>query len=236
MKTNIKHLKEMLSQESNIMVLTGAGVSTLSGIPDFASLDNVWKHDVPREIAMSALFFKTQPEKFWKIYKEIFEIKFLSEKIASSTHNFITSLEEHSTVRVYTQNVDGLHQKAGSTDVLNLHGDASTVKCLKCKFIFPTIDYMDKAIPMCDCGGKLKPTVILFGEYSPLYGNLSMDMGAYGAVLIMGTSLNVAPVNRVPQVLRAYPRVNTIYWDNSAVESNIFKYYMNDDFNELNNI
>ncbi len=195
---NLK-LHDLINESKNICFLTGAGVSTLSGIPDFQDTDKTWKYNIPREIAISLMFFRTNPAEFWKIYREAFKTK--SQAEPNIVHHWISSLQDDKTINVITQNVDGLHERSGTKNVLTVHGNIKENLCLKCRYITP--DDGHNELPMCEtCGIPLKPNVVLFGE-RPKFGYES-DQALKNCELfvVMGTSLKVYPVASLPQVLR----------------------------------
>lgn len=192
-------LDQLIDESSDICFLTGAGVSTLSGIPDFQDTDKVWNHELPREIVISLTFFRIHPAEFWRVYRESFKTKVKARP--NIVHEWISSLQEDKNISVITQNVDGLHQKAGSRQVLNVHGNIQENVCVKCRFITP--DDGHTALPMCEkCEIPLKPNVVLFGE-RPVFGYESEQaLLSCNLFIVMGTSLKVYPVASLPTVLR----------------------------------
>ncbi|WP_328700178.1 Sir2 family NAD-dependent protein deacetylase [Bacillus sp. SB49] len=114
----IEEVRKVLDEAERVVVLTGAGVSTASGIPDFRSSQGLWTEDHSREYYMSADYFHQNPQDFWNKYKEIFRLKLLQDYEPNDVHHFLKQLEAGRRVSIITQNVDGLHERAGSTDVL----------------------------------------------------------------------------------------------------------------------
>jgi NAD-dependent deacetylase len=190
-------LKAIIKKSSNIVFFGGAGVSTASGIPDFRSTDGLYsqKYDYPPEVILSHTFFIKQPDVFYKFYRE--KMIYLEAK-PNACHNALAKLEAEDKLKaVVTQNIDGLHQKAGSKRVFELHGSVYRNYCMDCKRFYDIGHIINTAgVPGCvSCGGIVKPDVVLYEE--------SLDEGCMcGAVeviskadvlIIGGTSLTVYP-------------------------------------------
>ena len=196
--TGIFQLQEWISNSDNIVFFGGAGVSTESGIPDFRSVDGLYnqKYKYPPEEIISHDFFFQNTKEFYLFYREKM---LLLDKKPNPAHLFLTELEKSGKLKaIITQNIDGLHQKAGSENVYELHGTIHSNHCLKCHKYFDAeyIKSSDTIIPYCDeCGGLIKPDVVLYGE--GLYETLLMKSlkAIYDADLfiIAGTSLVVNP-------------------------------------------
>ena len=195
---------DLIKKSNNIVVFTGAGISTNSGILDFRSSDGLYnlieqKFDLPYPEAIFDLdYFKENPEPFFDLVRNLFS------QYASPTvcHEFISWLEEQNKVSiVVTQNSDMLHHLAGSKKVLECHGTFRTAHCLECDNEYQLSEYeqtvLDGIIPHCDCGGLIKPDVIFFGEEIPedFYRLLNNHPKA-DLILILGTSLNVLPTSK----------------------------------------
>lgn len=192
----ISKLNEMVQDSSRIVFFGGAGVSTESGIPDFRSVDGLYnqKYDYPPETILSGDFFYSQTEEFYRFYRD--KMLCLDAK-PNAAHIKLAELEKSGKLSaVITQNIDGLHQKAGSKRVYELHGSVLRNYCLKCKKSF-TAEYIQssKEIPRCDCGGLIKPDVVLYSEQL----DQNVLNGAIRAIeeadmlIIGGTSLVVYP-------------------------------------------
>ena len=189
-------LKEIISKSDNIVFFGGAGVSTESGIPDFRSVDGLYsqKYKYPPETMISRSFFRSNPEEFFDFY--INKMIFLDAK-PNSAHKKLAELEKEGKLKaVITQNIDGLHQAAGSRNVLELHGSVHRNYCMKCgKFYDVNFIINSKGIPRCSCGGIVKPDVVLYEE--PLNSHVigkAVDYIEQADVLIVGgTSLVVYP-------------------------------------------
>lgn len=222
---SFQFLIDSVKRKERVTVITGAGVSTDAGIPDFQSTDNTWAFDVSREEAISAKFLYSQPVKFWEIYNTVFPP--LGKDIKPTpTHEFIKDLESIADVRVITQNVDGLHQKAGTSKVLEIHGNLKNYRCDNCTFITPA--YVSECVPVCEeCGELLRPDLVMFRDQVPAWKSVMADAKAYmGVVLFMGTSLNVYPLAALPQIFAEYsPLAQTWWWSKNLNNTEQFPFF-----------
>lgn len=189
-------LKEWIDQGSNIVFFGGAGVSTESGIPDFRSVDGLYnqKYTYPPEMIISHSFYVKNPEEFYRFYKDRM---IFSEAEPNGAHKALAKLEQEGKLKtVITQNIDGLHQAAGSREVLELHGSIHRNYCTRCGEFYD-LDYVKKSegVPRCACGGIIKPDVVLYEE--GLDQRLLQKAVAYIAradvLIVGGTSLVVYP-------------------------------------------
>lgn len=192
----IKRLKEIIDKSKSIVFFGGAGVSTESGIPDFRSEDGLYrqKYSYPPEEIISHTFFVRNPEVFFEFYKD--KMMALDAK-PNPAHQALARLEQEGKLTaVITQNIDGLHQAAGSKNVLELHGSIHRNYCQKCgKFYDAAYVKASKGIPRCECGGVIKPDVVLYEEgldqdviRQSVYAIANAD-----TLIIGGTSLAVYP-------------------------------------------
>lgn len=198
MKKEIEALQQMVDESTKIVFFGGAGVSTESGIPDFRSVDGLYnqKYDYPPETILSHTFYMKKPEEFFRFYRD----KMLcldKNPQPNAAHKVLAKLEAQGKLTaVVTQNIDGLHQAAGSKTVLELHGSVHRNYCQKCgKFYdFPFMLHSE-GVPKCTCGGDIKPDVVLYEEGLDAQTlNDSVRFIAQADVLIIGgTSLNVYP-------------------------------------------
>lgn len=196
MEQKIQKLQEIIDQHDNIVFFGGAGVSTESGIPDFRSKDGLYhqKYDYPPETILSHTFFMRHPEEFYRFYQD----KMLCDTAAPNpAHYKLAQMEKSGKLKaVITQNIDNLHQMAGSKKVLELHGSVYRNYCMKCGKFYD-FKYMKETngVPRCTCGGVIKPDVVLYEE--GLDGeilNESVRAISQAQVLIIGgTSLAVYP-------------------------------------------
>ncbi len=196
MDENIRKLKELVSQSDNIVFFGGAGVSTESGIPDFRSVDGLYnqKWSYPPETILSHSFFERCPEEYYRFHREKLVIDGVKPNRA---HLRLAELEKEGKLRaVVTQNIDGLHQAAGSENVLELHGSILRAYCSKCRKPY-SADVMNhgEGVPRCSCGGVIRPDIVLYEE--PLDEDIMTRaircIRKADMLIVGGTSLNVYP-------------------------------------------
>ena len=194
----IEKLKSMIDECNNIVVFTGAGVSTDSGLKDFRSKDGLYnqKSSYPSEYMLSNNCFYVHQEEFFEYYKENFNCLNILPNI---THKFIKKLEDMGKLKaIVTQNIDGLHTKAGNTNVFELHGTIYKNHCLKCnKEYSPDYIFNSSGIPKCNCGSVIKPNVVLYGEILPDkdYNGGLEAISTSDMLIICGSSLTVYPAS-----------------------------------------
>lgn len=196
MHSEIETLKTWITESNAIVFFGGAGVSTESGIRDFRSVDGLYhqKFEYKPETILSHSFFKSNPEYFYRFYRE----KMLPlEAQPNAAHKKLAELERLGKLRcVITQNIDGLHQKAGSKTVYELHGSCYRNYCCKCGKFFPPEFIRDcDGIPHCDCGGVIKPDVVLYEEGldSACIEHAVHVISQADLLIVGGTSLTVYP-------------------------------------------
>ena len=189
-------LQKWIEESSNIVFFGGAGVSTESGIPDFRSTDGLYnqQYDYPPETIISHSFYVKKPKEFYRFYKN--KMLFPEAK-PNRAHMALAKLEREGKVKaVVTQNIDGLHQAAGSREVLELHGSVHRNYCTRCGRFYSLDDILKAdGVPVCDCGGVLKPGVVLYEEgLDQDVIQRSVEYISRADVLIIGgTSLTVYP-------------------------------------------
>ena len=192
----IEKLQEMIDKSNNIVFFGGAGVSTESGIKDFRSVDGLYneKYDYPPEVILSHTFFMNNTKEFYKFYRDKLNTLNIEPNI---THNFLKLLEDKGKLKaIVTQNIDGLHEKADSKNVLLLHGTIYRNYCMKCnKFYDAEYVFNNKDIPKCDCGGLIKPDVVLYEEAlnEKVVSEAIKAIKEADLLIIAGTSLAVYP-------------------------------------------
>jgi NAD-dependent deacetylase len=206
-------LAALIRERQPCVVLTGAGVSTESGIPDFRSPTGLWAEVDPFEVA-SIQAFRGDPARVWSFYRERIDLLRLAEPNAA--HHALAELERRGRVQaVVTQNVDTLHSRAGSREVVEVHGSIRSARCLGCLREEPADAVIEQLrtsdVPACpSCGEVLKPGVVMFGELLPaaaIERATDLARGA-GLVLVVGSSLEVWPVAGLPLEARAFAIVN----------------------------
>ena len=192
----IEALRQLIRSSGNIVFFGGAGVSTESGIPDFRSVDGLYqkKYAYPPETTLSHDFFTRHPEEFYAFYKD--KMIYPAAR-PNAAHLALSRLEKDGRLKaVITQNIDGLHQSAGSRNVLELHGSVHRSYCVTCGTFHPLARVLEaRDIPRCDCGGIIKPDVVLYGE--PLRDDIMRSAIEYisqaDMLIVGGTSLSVYP-------------------------------------------
>lgn len=197
LKEALTKFRDIIEKNDNIVFFGGAGVSTESGIPDFRSVDGLYhqQYDYPPETILSHSFYRSQTEEFYRFYRN--KMLFLSAK-PNTAHQKLAQLEEQGKVRaVITQNIDGLHQAAGSKEVLELHGSVLRNYCENCGAFYDVSYIKDgSGVPKCSkCGGPVKPDVVLYEEgldQNTLNKAVSYITNA-NVLIIGGTSLAVYP-------------------------------------------
>ena len=189
-------LKKWVEESNSIVFFGGAGVSTESGIPDFRSTDGLYsqKFDYPPETIISHTFYERKPEYFFRFYRE----KMLPLGFEPNiTHQVLAEWEQQGKLSaVVTQNIDGLHQKAGSRKVYELHGSVLRNYCTRCgKFYTAEFIKEIEGVPKCDCGGTVKPDVVLYEEGldQKTIENSVMAIAGADLLIVAGTSLTVYP-------------------------------------------
>jgi len=192
-------LAELIHTTQPCVVLTGAGVSTESGIPDFRSRAGIWAQYDPMEYATIDAF-RRDPEKVWDFYGR--RLGALVDAEPNAAHRALAELEEAGWVRAtVTQNIDLLHDRAGSREVVEVHGSIRTSSCLRCGDVLPFRDVVERLpVPRCSCGAVLKPDVVMFGELLPAEAIERATALAREAalMLVVGSSLEVYPVAALP--------------------------------------
>ncbi|MBX5436675.1 MAG: NAD-dependent protein deacylase [Alicyclobacillaceae bacterium] len=205
--TLVENLRAWLASSERIAVLTGAGISTESGIPDFRSEHGVWQ-DEDLLAAMTDRHLREAPDDFWPKYKRTFLRPEYVAAQPNDGHGAIAQLERRGKdVTVITQNVDGLHQLAGSTRVLEVHGSARFARCPRCRSEYGLDHLLAHDIPRCTredakgavCGAVLHPDTVLFGQPVRHFDEAIRAIHRSDLLLVIGTSLTVEPVASLPE-------------------------------------
>jgi len=188
---------QKLKDSRKIVFVTGAGISQESGIPTFRGKDGYWRKYDPMKLASIDAFYD-DPKLVWEWYddrrKNILDVK------PNEGHFAISQMEEFKDVVILTQNIDGLHQRSGSTNVLELHGSIILIKCTVCDFIDNITENFESLPPKCKCGSMLRPDVVWFGEPLPqnIWQSAIKEASICDVMIIVGTSLVVSPANTLP--------------------------------------
>ncbi len=209
-QTKIERAAALIANSEYIVALTGAGISTPSGVPDFRSPGSgLWEKVNPLLIA-SSFSFRVQPQIFYEWARPL--VRKLLKADPNPAHRALAKLEERGLLKaVITQNIDDLHQKAGSKRVLELHGNMQQATCLKCRQVVPIQDIIEQCLeagemPYCSCGGLLKPNVVLIGEQLPRWVLLEAwgEAERCDLMLVVGSSLEIVPAAEIPFVARRH--------------------------------
>lgn len=224
---NIKESVKLILQSSHTTAFTGAGISVESGIPPFRGKNGLWNKYDPRFLDIE--YFRKNPLKSWKMNKEIF-YNFFGKAKPNLAHKVLALLEKKGLINtIITQNIDNLHQKAGSKNVLEFHGTSRKLTCCKCKeeYIFKK-EMLAVLPPKCSkCGGILKPNYIFFGEPIPEpAGSLSFKEAEIAELfIIIGTTGEIQPASMIPRIAK----------ENGAkiIEINTKRSYFTDDITDI---
>jgi len=188
---------QKLKGSKKIVFVTGAGISQESGIPTFRGKDGYWRKYDPMKLASIDAFYD-DPKLVWEWYddrrKNILDVK------PNEGHFAISQMEEFKDVVILTQNIDGLHQRSGSTNVLELHGSIIRIKCTVCDFLDNITENFESLPPKCKCGSMLRPDVVWFGEPLPqnIWQSAIKEASICDVMIIVGTSLVGSPANTLP--------------------------------------
>ena len=210
MSADAAQLAKLIRDADSVVALTGAGISVPSGIPDFRTPGTgLWTNVDPMEVAHIDVF-RRDPERFWHFYGDRFQT--LEHKRPNGAHAALARLEQAGLLEaVVTQNIDRLHARAGTRELVEVHGTIDHSSCLVCRARYPLTDVRGRrredaaGVPRCDCGQPLKPDVILFGEYLPAAALARAEQLAAGADLLLciGSALEVYPVAQLPAMTLA---------------------------------
>ena len=232
----IKRLKDMIDEVESIVAFTGAGVSTDSGLKDFRSKDGLYSESLSAEYMLSSDCFYRHTEDFWDYYKENFNCLKIKPNI---THKYLKKLEDIGKLKaIVTQNIDGLHNKAGSKNVLELHGTIYKNHCIDCgKEYDGEYVFKSNGVPKCSCGGIIKPNVVLYGENLNDYDFIAAEnyIADADTLIIIGSSLTVYPVAGLVRYFRGKNLVilNRDATDYDSMASLVINDELKNIFNEL---
>ena len=194
---------ELISSLQPVVVLTGAGVSTASGIPDFRGPDGLYSKISPRVFELD--FFLEQPQEYYSLTMN--RIHMLKDVKPNETHILLAILQKHGFIEtVITQNIDGLHQKAGMEGVIELHGNAGNFYCMDCGETYTVAEIAEKLkfepVPYCSCGGLIRPDVVFLGEFlsESALARARESSQSCQLFVVMGSSLNVYPAAGFPRI------------------------------------
>ena len=191
------NVTKKLRDSKKIVFVTGAGISQESGIPTFRGKDGHWRKYDPMKLASIGAFYD-DPKLVWEWYED--RRKNILAAKPNEGHFAISKMEKFKHVVILTQNIDGLHQRSGSTNVLELHGSIIRIKCTVCNFSDNITENFESLPPKCECGKMLRPDVVWFGEALPrdVWKNAMKEASTCDIMIIAGTSLVVSPANTLP--------------------------------------
>ena len=217
-------ISDQIKNYKKIVFVTGAGISQESGIPTFRGKDGLWRNYDPMKLATIDAFYEN-PKLVWEWYNERRNNIFQAQP--NQGHNAIAELEKYAQVMVLTQNIDGLHKKAGSSNVLELHGSIVKIKCSICDYNEEILTEISDFPPLCKCGNILRPDVVWFGEPLPqdVWQNAIEFASRCDLMVIVGTSLVVSPANTLP----LYAKQNNA----TLIEINPEKTEMSEEMDEI---
>jgi NAD-dependent deacetylase len=198
-KTELQEAAEIIRSSRHLVAFTGAGISVESGVPPFRGPDGLWSSYDPRYLELS--YFHSHPGKCWGVLKEIFYEHFAAAR-PNHAHRVLTALEKPGLLKaVITQNIDNLHQLAGSKKVIEFHGNTRDLLCLSCgKITAANPEVLEVLPPRCSCGGILKPDCIFFGEGIPqaAWSDSRREIESADTLLIVGSTGEVYPAASLP--------------------------------------
>lgn len=196
---------ELMRRSSHLVAFTGAGISVESGIPAFRGEEGLWSRYDPRSLEIG--YFLANPLDAWNVIREIFYDHFKQAE-ANAAHRALAVLEHRGLLRtLITQNIDNLHQKAGSRDIIEFHGNSQHLLCLDCEKRRPAAESdLQTLPPRCSCGGLLKPDFVFFGEGIPEQASSRAfaEAGRADVFLLIGTTGEVMPANMLPHDARRH--------------------------------
>ena len=221
----IKQAARIIAQSRPVIALTGAGISVESGIPDFRGKNGLWsKYDPDRYATIDA--FLADPAEVWNMLREMDDLVFKAEP--NPAHIGLGILEQKGLLQyIITQNIDNLHQCGGAKNVIEYHGNCSTLSCLSCGSRYTMVEKRHEHLPTCKCGKILKPDVIFFGEGIPREAlDISFHLASKARVLlVIGTSAQVTPANTIPSIASGNRA--------SIIEINIEKTWLTDQLTDI---
>ena len=228
-------LKQAIAEANSICVLSGAGMSTASGIPDFRSKNGIYTKFDDVEYLLSESYYYRSPKQFWESFKAIFFMNDIHKYEANIGHKWLAELEKQGKhITVVTQNIDGLHRKAGSTHILEVHGTISSAHCPKCKTSYSLETILQHDVPRCELDDMiLKPDVVLFeGQVKHL--DEAFHYAQHCDLFItLGSSLQVYPIKQLP-LLTKRARVKSVIINLEETEmDDLFDLVIHDDITSV---
>ncbi|MCL1631747.1 NAD-dependent deacetylase [Sporolactobacillus sp. CPB3-1] len=234
-------LTQWIESSRHLAVLTGAGISVPSGISPFRGPSGLYQN-AKVEFCLSMHYFLTRPAEFWKFYWSLFDADLLLHAQPNAVHRWLKNLERDREVTIITQNIDGLHHKAGSSAVIEVHGAFNRCICLDCGAEYDTDQVRKEKVPHCPafnsegrtCGTVLKPDIVLFGETVRGVQAAIKAVRRADRLLILGSSLGVAPINCVPDYAKQSGIPTLLINDRPALQMEAIDRFAEADFNSFN--
>jgi NAD-dependent deacetylase len=221
-------IAQLIKTSNHVVVFTGAGMSTESGIPDFRGAKGIWKDKNPAKLA-STFALRWNKKEFYAFYKA--RIENLLSVSPHKGHRLLSEWEDKGIIKqIITQNVDGFHQQAGSKQVAELHGTIATLRCLKCKKEYEASYYLQENGNKCSCSGFIRPNVVLFGESLPKNAVEQAEEQTLLAdcFIVLGSSLQVSPANRFPKEAKQNGAQLILINQDSTIMDHYFDHVIND--------
>ncbi|MHA1902261.1 MAG: SIR2 family NAD-dependent protein deacylase [Promethearchaeota archaeon] len=204
-KDNYKQASKWILSSKHTVVFTGAGVSVESGIPPFRGENGLWNKYNPIFLEMG--YFKANPKESWELIKEIF-YDFFGKAKPNKAHQILAEWEKQNLIQtIITQNIDNLHQEAGSKNILEFHGTAQTLSCISCHKQYKSQTFLNPLPPRCpDCGGLLKPDFVFFSEPIPpkVYQESIRNSELADLFILVGTTGEIMPASMIPYVAKEH--------------------------------
>lgn len=232
---SINKLKQALDEATSICVLSGAGMSTASGIPDFRSKDGIYTKFNNVEYLLSESYYYRSPKQFWESFKAIFYMNNIHSYEPNIGHKWLAELEkDNKKVTIVTQNIDGLHRKAGSTHIYEVHGTISSAHCPKCKKTYPLTHLLQEDVPRCTVDHMiLKPDVVLFEGQVHHLKEAFLAAEQCDLFITLGSSLQVYPIKQLP-LLAKQAGVKTAIINMEPTEmDHLFDFVIHDDITKV---
>lgn len=232
-------LNQLIAADDTLAVLTGAGVSVPSGIPPFRGANGLYQNaDVER--CLNIEYLHRHPRDFWTFYWNLFDADLLLSAQPNPVHRWISDLEKHHKVTVMTQNIDGLHLRAGSSHVIEIHGSFARTVCPRCGKVYSTSSIRNQAFPHCSttqegkiCGAVLKPDIVLFGEAVRGFEEAERAVRTARRLIVLGSSLAVTPANMLPLYAKMQGVPTLLVNDREALQMDCIDAFVKTDFNHF---
>lgn len=237
MKLKNNKLQQFIDESNKISIITGAGISTNSGIMDFKQLDEKLKeYHLSKESLLNIRTFISNPDLFWTYYRKFFDYDSIKNAKIGVVHRWITQLQQNKDVSIITQNIDGLHYKANNKNVYEIHGSNDHLVCHYCDNAY---EMTNEEKPKCSfCGQLLKPNIVLYGEQLMEMDKAQSAVLQSDLLIVMGTRLTVYPCNSLVDLFlyekQSNPNLKLVIWNNDYTSYHKYSdYNIYENFEEL---